>query len=70
MAGIGPILAVIFIVACLLTAVAACAALLRGRPQGPKRRTDKKAGASSITADEVIDVHLALQEVTSLRELR
>lgn len=69
----GPIasaIAVAFIVACLCTTVVICVAILRG--SGATRRLRRKAigtPASSISADEVIDVHLALKDLKSLREL-
>ena len=74
------ILSVLFILICLCAVIAFCASILRSADKAirqqlhsGKRVTSEmgysRALTSSITADEIIDLHLALQQITNLRSI-
>jgi len=64
-------IAAVFILACLTATIVACVVMLRRSRAEVKqlRQTAATRVPSTITADEVIDAHLALKDVKSLREL-
>ncbi|HEY9286757.1 MAG TPA: hypothetical protein VIT43_01915 [Candidatus Dormibacteraeota bacterium] len=63
--------AVIFIVACLAVTVTFCVSILRKGESRLKgfRRPGRPRQQAKITADEIIDLHLALRDVENLRDI-
>ena len=63
--------AVVFILACLAVTITFCIWLLRKSDSRLKRlrRPGRARQEAKITADEIIDLHLALKDVESLREI-
>lgn len=61
--------AVVFIVACLAVTIAFCVSILRKGDSRLKRLSRPARHQAKITADEMIDLHLALKDVESLRDI-
>ncbi|TMD43586.1 MAG: hypothetical protein E6I88_01095 [Chloroflexi bacterium] len=66
-----PAITVVLILAALCIVIAVCFGALRRREaelRSPQRATGTGT-AGSISGDEIIDVHLALKDLSSLREI-
>lgn len=63
--------AVVFILACLAVTITFCVVILRKSESRLKRlsRPGRSRQQAKITADEIIDLHLALKDVESLRDI-
>ena len=63
--------AVVFVLACLAVTITFCVSLLRKGDSRLKRlrRPGRSRQEAKITADEIIDLHLALKDVESLRDI-
>lgn len=65
------LVALLVIVASLAAVIVVCARMLRKAGWGLKRlpRPGRSRHQAKISADEIIDLHLALKDVESLREI-
>ena len=65
-------LMVAFILGCLASVITLCVVMMRRAQRQLARNEPRKTAAArptSITADEIIDLHLALKDVRDLREI-